>query len=79
MIESSEFPDLLCKCAKIPEHGLSAQRVKQFWNDADTDGSGEVDFEEFMCFYRKYFDLKDSDRAGFENFYRGVRNHGYHH
>jgi len=75
MIEPAEFPNLLCKCAKIPQNGLTATRVQQLWRDADTDGSGEVDFEEFLVFYRKYFDVKAGEGAGYENFYRSIRNH----
>lgn len=75
MIESDEFQNLLCKCAKIPANGLSHSRLQQLWRVADADGSGEVDFEEFVVFYRKYFDVAAGEGAGFENFYRGVRNH----
>mmetsp|Transcript_42052 Transcript_42052/g.118912 ORF Transcript_42052/g.118912 Transcript_42052/m.118912 type:complete len:401 (-) Transcript_42052:347-1549(-) len=75
MIESDEFQNLLCKCAKIPASGLAHSRVQQLWRAADADGSGEVDFEEFLVFYRKYFDVAAGEGAGFENFYRGVRSH----
>lgn len=84
-IDPEEFENLIYKCGKVPHKlGLPASRVQQWWRDADKDGNGVVDFEEFLVFQRKYFDEGNSGqassssearRSGFENYYRGIRKH----
>lgn len=49
--------------------------MKTLWTQADTDGSGEIDFEEFVVFYRKYFD-SGGDACPFEEFYAKVAQAG---
>merc|ERR1712151_143669 len=56
LIEYSEFVQLLVSVLKIPSLlDIPASRVKQFWFEADSDSSGSINFEEFLCFYCKYF------------------------
>jgi len=67
-IDANEFEKLLCKCTKVPESiGLPAARVKHLWQIADEDGDHEIDFEEFLSFYKRYL---CTDSTGFEEFYR---------
>lgn len=77
-IELFEFRKLLKILLKVPAHvDLPENRVNAFWKEIDADGSGEVDFEEFLAWYRKYFDTQgDSIDAGtstIEHFYSSVR------
>jgi hypothetical protein len=73
-IDFWEFPQVLYKCAKIPPRiGLPPSRVNQLWRIADADGSGEIDFEEFLVFYRKYFDVSANAADPFEGYYRDIR------
>jgi len=51
-----EFRDLLGKLLKIPNiDEMPEKRLKTFWNKIDTDGSGEVSFEEFLPWYYNHF------------------------
>jgi len=78
-IDPEEFDNLIHKCAKVPPKlRLPPTRVRQFWRDADTDENGEVGFEEFLVFQKKYFGTdgkSGAQRNGFEDYYRGVRKH----
>merc|ERR1712048_1314460 len=76
VIEYDEFVQLLASVLKIPSHlDIPASRVKQFWFEADRDGSGSINFEEFIWFYQKYFSTADRGQktCPIEDFYRGVR------
>lgn len=56
MMDRTEFYDMLLKCLKVPKNiGLPAGRVQSLWAAADSDGSGEIDFSEFIVFFSKYF------------------------
>lgn len=67
-IDASEFEKLLCKCTKVPDSiGLPAARVKHLWQIADEDGDHDINFEEFLTFYKRYL---CTDSTGFEEFYR---------
>lgn len=76
-IDLSEFRALLGILLKVPKHvELPENRVESFWKEIDTDGSGEVDFEEFLSWYRKYFDMTSdnySRTSTIEQFYGSVR------
>jgi len=65
-IDRGEFEPLLSKCARLPKGAaLPQQRTQTLWRLADLDGSHELDFQEFLVFYKRYF-----DGNGFENMYR---------
>lgn len=65
-IDRSEFEALLSKCARLPKGTtLPQQRTQTLWRLADLDGSRELDFQEFLVFYKRYF-----DGTGFQNMYR---------
>jgi Ca2+-binding EF-hand superfamily protein len=75
-IEWDEFECLLRTLSKVPEHlSIPHTRVQHLWSDADADDSGDVDFEEFVVFYGKYFDTQGGEGKGFEDYYRAVRRH----
>jgi len=75
LIEFREFEKLLYKLMKIPRgQELPANRLKHFWKEIDIDGSGSVDFDEFLQWYIKYFDMKgNSDVSPIEQLYQSVR------
>jgi Ca2+-binding EF-hand superfamily protein len=55
-MDRTEFYDMMVKCLKVPKHiGLPTNRVQQLWSAADSDGSGEINFAEFVVFFSKYF------------------------
>jgi len=58
-IEYAEFLQMLIVLlgAKSQED-ISEDRVLRFWREIDADGSGEVDFPEFVAWYLKYWDPK---------------------
>lgn len=75
-MEFSEFKTMLQTLMKVPAGlELPAQRVRQFWQEIDEDKGGDVDFEEFLCWYLRYFSLdgNDPDACPVEEFYRNVR------
>lgn len=73
-IEYEEFERLLSNIIKVPgEHRLPPARVKQFFVEADVDGNGLVDFEEFLLFYLRYFGADSGGRSPFETYYRSLR------
>ncbi|CAE8583696.1 unnamed protein product [Polarella glacialis] len=73
-VEKHEFEALVRKCAKVRANvEIPSSRFQQLWKDCDQDGSGEVTFEEFLMFYRRYFDDSSGDKAGFEGYYQSVR------
>lgn len=74
-IDKGEFEALLSKCARLPKGTvLSQHRTQTLWRFADLDGSHELDFQEFLVFYKRYF-----DGAGFENMYNTTRHLPPHH
>jgi len=77
-IEFPEFEKLLYKLLKIPKDAdLPATRLQHFWKQIDIDGSGSVDFAEFLQWYMKYFDMKGSGHyvTPMERFYQSMRPH----
>jgi len=72
LIDFDEFRELLYTLMKVPRSlGIPESRINHFWNEADLDGSGEVDLEEFVVFYKKYFDPGATHPM--DDFYKGVR------
>jgi hypothetical protein len=77
-IEFPEFEKLLYKLLKVPkEADLPATRLQHFWKQIDIDGSGSVDFAEFLQWYIKYFDMKGTGHniTPMERFYQSMRPH----
>merc|ERR1711933_280095 len=83
-IEKEEFSCVLNKLLKVPAHlDLPPTRVRYFWSQIDTDGSGRATFEEFLEWYNKYFtmgdcmdELTERKMAPFEDFYKQIRRLG---
>lgn len=74
IIDADEFERLLCDISKTPANmGLPAARIRLFWQEADIDGSGGIDFEEFLVFCRKYYDTKGINLDPVDQFYRSFR------
>lgn len=74
-IELAEFERLLYRLLKVPKtEELPASRVRQFWSEIDQDRSGCVDFEEFLCWYTRYFSLDGrAEVSPIEEFYKSIR------
>lgn len=73
-IDETEFEGLLRRCARVSlTVEIPAARFRQLWKQCDVDGSGLISFEEFLTFYRKYFDDSSGECLGFEGYYRCVR------
>merc|ERR1712151_1076388 len=55
-IEEPEFNTLLLALhgAKDPSE-VPNSRLKFFWQQADSDGDGAIDFEEFLVWFNRYF------------------------
>jgi Ca2+-binding EF-hand superfamily protein len=74
-IEFGEFADLLCVLLGIKDKStLPKSRIRSFWRELDNDGSGYVDFSEFIPWYVQYFDSSNgSGVSPLEDFYRNIR------
>lgn len=73
MLDREEFYMLLEQLLRIPKgQDLSMTRKRMFWSETDVDGSGSVNFSEFMVFYSKYFG-ESSDTSPLEEYYRRIR------
>jgi len=74
-IEMDEFQHLLHKLLKVPEgQSLPHSRVMSLWRTADSNGNGEIDFEEFCEFYMKIFEQGSTGkRFEFSDFYKSIR------
>jgi len=72
-IELNEFRELMHVLMKVPK-GLRVpeSRILHFWREADWDGSGEVDLEEFVTFYMKHFDSSVIE-SPIIDYYKGIR------
>lgn len=72
-IEYEEFSALVASLLKVPE-GMEfpEKRMQQLWREADLDGGGNINFDEFLAFYKKYFD-SNSNKNPLDTFYSSVR------
>jgi len=70
LIEYEEFRVLMHTLMKYPP-GLEIpeKRLAHFWSEADCNGNGKVDLEEFIRFYSLHFDIGSTDPM--ESFYNG--------
>lgn len=75
VIEFSEFKNIISDLLKIPTGlDLPQERVMSMWRNADKDGSGSIDFEEFVAFYVKVFgDTFETDFDPVADYYRSMR------
>jgi len=75
LIEFCEFEKLLYQLMKVPRgQELPANRLEHFWKEIDIDGSGSVNFDEFLQWYIKYFDMKGTSNCSPpEQLYQSVR------
>jgi len=67
-IEQDEFELMIYSLVNAKEGDISVARLNCFWREIDRDGSGSVDFGEFVEWYLKYFRDADSSDAT-ESFY----------
>jgi len=73
-IEYGEFRSLISVLLKAKPEDIPERRMQQLWAEIDSDKSGNVDFEEFLEWYAKYFlDDGQSNIGGnpMEQFYAG--------
>lgn len=55
-IDYSEFEAMFCSILKASSASdLNPDRIKRFWSQADKNGDGGIDFEEFVDWYLRYF------------------------
>lgn len=55
-IEFNEFKMLLCKLLEVADvTDIPGDRMSMFWKQVDASGNGEVDFGEFLVWYRSNF------------------------
>lgn len=55
ILEEHEFRELILMLHGALDHAdIPLQRLSFFWQQADSDGSGEVDFEEFVVWFKRY-------------------------
>lgn len=73
-IDYAEFASLMSELTKVPS-GLKWEdnRLQPFWREAITDGSGRLDFEAFVKFYRKHFQGAGGTCCPFETVYTSIR------
>ncbi|CAJ1359775.1 unnamed protein product [Effrenium voratum] len=75
VIEIHEFKSIIGDLLKIPPGlDLPNERVMQLWRNADKDGNGSIDFDEFVAFYVKVFgDTFETDFDPVTDYYRSMR------
>jgi len=74
-IQLQGFRALIAHLTKVPEGcSLPGNRISQLWLEADQNRNGHLDFEEFVLFYRKYFNDESVGSCPFETFYSLARN-----
>lgn len=76
-IDFEEFAKLLATLVCTKELActvLPDSRIKAFWREIDLDGSGEVDFAEFIPWYLRYFDVSGCPvgTSPIEEFYANI-------
>lgn len=55
-IDPYEFESMMCQLMRCSSKSdLPKGRLQRFWKEADKNGDGEIDFEEFLEWYIKYF------------------------
>ena len=55
-IDPEEFQNMMCQLMRCStKSDLPQSRLERFWKEADKNGDGEIDFEEFLEWYIKYF------------------------
>lgn len=75
VIEMSEFHQMLHRVLKVPAgHHLPNSQVKSFWNMADRNGNGVIDFPEFCKFYLRHLRKTGGEAFQLSDMYRGIRN-----
>lgn len=77
MLEFAEFKDLIQReLSAGGQHEIPTKVVSRFWMDIDADGSGEVNFDEFVTWYMKFF---YGSKSPMEQYYEvlGGRNPGF--
>jgi len=73
LIEFNEFSGLMHVLMKTKgELQIPESRIRHFFREADLNGNGELDLQEFVAFYGKHFDVNSPDPM--ETFYKGFRN-----
>jgi len=69
-VDMSEFKRILYKIMKVPNGiELPPSRIEHFWKEVDTDGSGLIEFEEFL----RWWIIRKDCLAPYEGFYRQIR------
>lgn len=75
VLEIDEFGPMLQRVLKIPAgHQLPSSQIKSYWNMADRDNNGVIDFPEFCQFYLKIFRKNGEENFQLGDIYRGIRN-----
>lgn len=75
VIEISEFHQMLRGVLKVPAgHHLPNSQVQSFWNMADRNGNGVIDFPEFCKFYLRHLRKNGGEVFQLSDMYRGIRN-----
>lgn len=75
VIEFNEFKHIITDLLKVPPGlDLPHERLMSMWRSADKDGSGSIDFDEFVAFYMKYFgDTFETEFDPVTDYYRSMR------
>lgn len=80
LVDKQEFEKILHWCLKVPPNcAIPPSRAQDFWTQIDTDGSGQITFNEFLAWWLKCFGEKQKSEMPFEAFYRQVRRMGPKH
>jgi len=68
-MEQDEFESMVHQLVGAKPGEISAERLKAFWREIDLDGSGAVEFSEFVEWYLKYFGESGGGGGPTEAFY----------
>lgn len=76
-IDMQEFTQIIKKSLQIPmELDVPEARIRHYWSQIDTDGSGIIEFQEFLPWWLNHFakaSAKKTLSKPFEDFYKMVR------